>query len=42
MTASIKVQGFTVKRELKIIHRKGKHISRVAGALIETAQKLID
>jgi DNA-binding transcriptional LysR family regulator len=37
---AIKVQGLSIKRELKIIYRKGKHLSRAASALIETAQKL--
>jgi len=35
---AVKVQGLKVNRELKIIHRKGKHLSRAATAFIETAQ----
>jgi DNA-binding transcriptional LysR family regulator len=37
---AVKVQGLRINRELKIIYRKGKHLSRSASALIETAQKL--
>ncbi len=35
-----KIQGVHVTRELRIIYRKGKHLSRAAAALIETAQRL--
>ena len=35
-----RVQGIHIERELKIIHRKGKHLSSAATALIETAQQL--
>jgi len=35
-----KVRGIHIDRELRIIHRKGKHLSSAAGALIETAQRL--
>jgi LysR family transcriptional regulator, low CO2-responsive transcriptional regulator len=34
------VQGIHIDRELKIIYRKGKHLSRAACAFIETAQRL--
>jgi DNA-binding transcriptional LysR family regulator len=37
---AVKVHGLSINRELKIIYRKGKHLSRTASALIETAQKL--
>jgi LysR family transcriptional regulator, low CO2-responsive transcriptional regulator len=37
---SIKVQGLVINRELKIIYRKGKHLSRAAGGLLEMAQRL--
>jgi DNA-binding transcriptional LysR family regulator len=37
---AVKVHGLRINRELKIIYRKGKHLSRSASALIETAQKL--
>lgn len=35
-----RIQGVHIDRELRIIYRKGKHLSRAAGALIETAQQL--
>ena len=35
-----KVLGLDINRELKIIYRKGKHLSRADSALIETAQRL--
>ena len=35
-----RIQGVHIDRELRIIYRKGKHLSRSASALIETAQKL--
>jgi LysR family transcriptional regulator, low CO2-responsive transcriptional regulator len=35
-----RVQGIHINRELRIIYRKGKHLSRAAGALIETAQQI--
>jgi DNA-binding transcriptional LysR family regulator len=34
------VQGIHIDRELKIIYRKGKHLSRAASAFIETSQRL--
>ncbi len=34
---AVKVQGLDIKRELKIVHRKDKHLSRAARELIETA-----
>jgi DNA-binding transcriptional LysR family regulator len=37
---AINVKGLRINRKLKIIYRKGKHLSRSASALIETAQKL--
>jgi LysR family transcriptional regulator, low CO2-responsive transcriptional regulator len=37
-----KIQDLTIKRNLKIIYRKGKHLSRAARALIETAQNSRD
>lgn len=37
---AIRVHGLSIKRELKIIYRKGKPLSRAAGALIETAQRM--
>lgn len=38
--AAVKVQRLDIRRELKIIYRRGKHLSRTARVLIETAQKL--
>jgi DNA-binding transcriptional LysR family regulator len=35
-----RIQGVHIDRELRIIYRKGKHLSRAAKALIETAQQL--
>jgi LysR family transcriptional regulator, low CO2-responsive transcriptional regulator len=35
-----RVHGIHIDRELRIIYRKGKHISSAASALIETAQRL--
>jgi DNA-binding transcriptional LysR family regulator len=35
---AVKVQDLRINREFKIIYRKGKHLSRSASALIETAQ----
>jgi DNA-binding transcriptional LysR family regulator len=37
---ALKVQGLRISRELKIIYRKGRHLSRAANALIEMAQQL--
>jgi DNA-binding transcriptional LysR family regulator len=37
--SAIKIRGVTINRELKIIHPKGRHLSRAAIALIETAQQ---
>jgi DNA-binding transcriptional LysR family regulator len=37
---AVKIRGVRINRELKIIHPKGRHISRAAIALIETAQPL--
>jgi DNA-binding transcriptional LysR family regulator len=37
---AVTVKGLDINRELKIIYRKGKHLSQSASALIETAQKL--
>jgi LysR family transcriptional regulator, low CO2-responsive transcriptional regulator len=37
---AVKVQSLRINRELKIIYRRGKHLSQSARALIETAQKL--
>ncbi len=37
---ALKVVGLNIIRELKIIYRKGKHLSRADNALIETAQRL--
>jgi DNA-binding transcriptional LysR family regulator len=34
---AVNVQGLDIRRELKIVHRKDKHLSRAALALIETA-----
>ncbi len=34
---AVNVQGLDIRRELKIVHRKDKHLSRAARALIETA-----
>jgi DNA-binding transcriptional LysR family regulator len=34
------VKGLKILRELKIIYRKGRHLSRAANALIQTAQQL--
>jgi len=34
---AVKVQGLDIRRELKIVHRKDKHLSRAARALIEVA-----
>lgn len=36
---TVKVQGVTLTRELKIIHRKGKHLSQAARAFIEMAKQ---
>lgn len=35
--ASVKVKGLSIKRELRIVYRKDKHLSRSARALIEVA-----
>jgi len=35
-----RVQGIHIDRKLRIIYRKGKHLSSAASALIETAQRL--
>ena len=35
---TVKVEGLNIRRELKIVHRKDKHLSRAARALIETAK----
>jgi hypothetical protein len=35
---TVKVEGLNIRRELKIIHRRDKHLSRAARALIETAK----
>jgi DNA-binding transcriptional LysR family regulator len=37
---AVNIQGIRINRELKIIHPKGRHLSRAALALIETAQPL--
>ena len=37
---ALKIQGLPISRELKIIHRKGKHLGRAARAFIEMAQQL--
>jgi DNA-binding transcriptional LysR family regulator len=37
---AVKVQGLNIRRELKIIYRKGKHLCLTASAFIEMAQKL--
>jgi DNA-binding transcriptional LysR family regulator len=37
---AVKIQGVRINRELKIIHPKGRHLSRAATALIETALQL--
>ena len=34
---ALKIHGMKINRELKIIYRKGKHLSRAASALIESA-----
>jgi DNA-binding transcriptional LysR family regulator len=38
---AMKVKGLLLTRELKIVYRKGKHLSRAATAFIETAQESI-
>jgi len=35
---AVRVRGLDVRRELKIVHRRDKHLSRAARALIETAK----
>lgn len=35
---TVKVEGLNIRRELKIVHRKDKHLSRAARAFIETAK----
>ncbi len=35
--STVKVSGLSIKRELKIVYRKHKHLSRSATALIELA-----
>ena len=35
---TVRVEGLSIRRELKIVHRKDKHLSRAARALIETAK----
>ena len=35
---TVKVEGLSIRRELKIVHRKDKHLSRAARVLIETAK----
>jgi DNA-binding transcriptional LysR family regulator len=35
---AVKVQGLDIRRELKIVHRKDKHLSRAARVLIDTAR----
>ena len=37
---AVKIRGVRINRELKIIHPNGRHLSRAAIALIETAQQL--
>jgi DNA-binding transcriptional LysR family regulator len=37
---ALKIPGINISRELKIIYRKGRHLSRAATALIEAAQGL--
>jgi len=37
---ALRVQGLRISRELKIICRKGKHLSRAATALIEAARRI--
>jgi DNA-binding transcriptional LysR family regulator len=36
--AAVRVRGLDVRRELKIVHRRDKHLSRAARAFIETAK----
>jgi DNA-binding transcriptional LysR family regulator len=38
--AVLNVEGLSIHRELKIIYRKGKHLSAATGALIQTARQL--
>jgi DNA-binding transcriptional LysR family regulator len=37
---ALKVKGLNITRQLKIVYRKGKHLSRAAASFIETAQQL--
>jgi len=37
---AVKVRGLDITRELKIVYRKDKHLSRVAIAFMETAKQL--
>jgi len=37
---SPKIKGVKICRELKIIYRRGRHLSRADSALIETAQQV--
>jgi DNA-binding transcriptional LysR family regulator len=39
MLTAIRVRDFTIERELKIVHRKDKHLSRAALAFIEMARR---
>ena len=36
---AVRVQGLSIHRELKIVHRKDKHLSRAAIAFIEMARR---
>ena len=36
--AAVKVKDFDVRRELRIVYRKDKHLNRAAKAFIETAR----
>ena len=38
---TVKVQGLNISRELKIVHRKDKHLSRAARTFIEAARSYI-
>jgi hypothetical protein len=39
---AVTVRGLSIKRELKIVYRKEKHLSRAAKAFIEVAQRYGD
>ena len=37
---ALSVRGLRISRELKIIHRKGRHLSRAESAFLEMARQL--